>query len=135
MKREKMLLTQASSLSSFYKCKRLLFWGPHVSEEPSGPAGAQQRVKPGHSVVLVWPTIPCPELARATQAAFHGSAPLAGALCLLHPYEGKLAAQTPSSLIPFNSSLPLHHLICKHFTFKNGNKFIDPASLLLKKRK
>lgn len=134
MKREKTLLTQASSLSSFYKCTRLIFWGPNVTKKP-WPAGAQQCVRPGHGVVLVWPTIPCPELGRATAAAFHGSAPLPWALWLLYPCEGKLAAQTPSPLISFNSSLPLYHLICKHFTFKNRNKFNDLASLLLKKRK
>lgn len=135
MKREKSLLTQASSLSCSHKCLWLIFWAPNVTKKAEGPAGAQQRVKPGHSVVLVWPTIPCPELGRATEAAFHGSAPLAGALRLLYPCEGKLAAQTPSPLIAFNSSLPLYQLICKHFTFKNRNKFSDPASLLLKKRK
>lgn len=134
MKREKTLLTQASSLSSFYKCIRLVFWGPNVTKKPSGPAEAQQCVKPEHSVVLVWPTIPCPELGTAPEAAFHGSAPLPWALWLLYPWEGKLAAQTSSSLISLNSSLPLYHLISKHFTFKHRN-FNDPASLLLKKRK
>lgn len=75
MKREKTLLTWASSLSSLYKCIWLIFWGPNVTQKPKGPAGTQQCVKPGHGVLLVWPTLPCPELGTATEAAFHGSAP------------------------------------------------------------
>lgn len=117
-------VTNPGVKSSFYKCIWLIFWGPNVTRKPKGPAGAQQCVKPRHSVVLVWPTMPCPELGRPTEAAFHGSAPLAWALWLLHPWEGKLAAQTPSSIISFNSSLPLYHLICKHFTFKTATNWM-----------